>query len=902
MLHRIARRAAAITTIALLGACDTKSPAAPASQADSTTMEAAPSILRRSGLGVDLSTVVLPTGTVRALEASFSTRQRATAWTSSDSSLVRVDAAGRVTALGNGLATITARSLRNSQTWRVLGVDLATMRVEMEPRTIALQVGQNLSVDVSAETSTGLSLPTHTAEFSAENPSVALVLSSGRVFGVRPGTTRINMNLFGVTRSIPVTVGGGAADPTTPVLTSFALAPRGAITLAAGESEQFTATGAWSDNATRPVNVTYSASGGTITAEGLYTAPAAAGTYRVIGAPAGSALRDTAVVTVPAAPAVLTSLRLAPRTVTIAPRATQVFTTTALWSTGATTVPDVTFSTTGGSMNTTTRTYTAPSTPGTYRVIVAHTGGSHRDTAVVTVAAAAPTVTAFSMSPASATVAAGATRQFATSATWSDGASRAVTVAYSATGGTISGSGLYTAGTVGGSFRVIATCSCGLADTSAVTVTAPVSAPTATAFVLSPGSATIGAGATRQFSTATTWSDGASRAVTVSYQATGGSISVGGLYTAGQIAGTFAVIATCSCGRADTSAISITAPQLLSLSISPKTVTMNVNETRSFGASALWSTGLTTLPNITFSVIGGGGTINASTGAYQAPATAGTYRVVVAQVGGLVRDTAVITVQGAVTAPPPPPTTSDFTANMPTNQGLQLYTDTRFGNLRNGSLNEDGLAYMWSGRNATDNTSPFPPNVFETYYAGNDRGNGEGGASLYGANGRNWRKMYFALSLWVPADYSMHSNEEKFFYPIVTTNGQQTSSTIFGWYVGNSESPGSATWTLGADPQLGSSRVYQTSSVKLRKGSWQRVEYYMAMNTPGQSNGIWQVWINGQLAVNFTNMRYSNASSQSAFDGVRFEGVRGGGPSSTPTPSGGQVRRYSRLAFYGSQN
>jgi hypothetical protein len=51
-----------------------------------------------------------------------------------------------------------------------------------------------------------------------------------------------------------------------------------------------------------------------------------------------------------------------------------------------------------------------------------------------------------------------------------------------------------------------------------------------------------------------------------------------------------------------------------------------------------------------------------------------------------------------------------------------------------------------------------------------------------------------------------------------------------------------------------------------------------------------------------TNSRFSAASAQAYFDGIRFTGTRGGGSSNTPTPAGGQVRRYDRLAFYASEN
>lgn len=123
-----------------------------------------------------------------------------------------------------------------------------------------------------------------------------------------------------------------------------------------------------------------------------------------------------------------------------------------------------------------------------------------------------------------------------------------------------------------------------------------------------------------------------------------------------------------------------------------------------------------------------------------------------------------------VVTPPvvtPPGAPSSFTPNLPS--GLALVTDTRFGNMVRDQINADGIGFAWDGRNATDPTAPFGPNVFETFYPGGHLGNGVGGALLYGPQGQTWRRLYFSLAMWLPANYSTHSNEEKFFYPIVRT-------------------------------------------------------------------------------------------------------------------------------------
>jgi hypothetical protein len=138
----------------------------------------------------------------------------------------------------------------------------------------------------------------------------------------------------------------------------------------------------------------------------------------------------------------------------------------------------------------------------------------------------------------------------------SDGSSVSVTPTYTATGGTISAAGLYTAGSTGGSFRVIATAQ-GKADTSTITITAP--SATLSSIVLSPASVSLSTGGSQQFSVSGTMSDGSTASVSPTYSATGGTISAAGLYTAGTTAGSFRVIATAQ-GMADTSAVTISAP------------------------------------------------------------------------------------------------------------------------------------------------------------------------------------------------------------------------------------------------------------------------------------------------------------------------------------------------------
>jgi hypothetical protein len=201
--------------------------------------------------------------------------------------------------------------------------------------------------------------------------------------------------------------------------------------------------------------------------------------------------------------------------------------------------------------------YTPGSVAGSYSVTASIAGTNLSQSVPVNIVAVTSPIVSLSVSPSSANVSTGGTQQFTATATRQDGSTLVPSVTWSATGGSITGGGLYTAGTTAGAFRVIAVQQGGsLADTSTVNIATPV----LQAVILSPSTANVVTGGTRQFSVTGQWSNGATTAPSVTYTATGGSITAGGLYTAGSTTGSFRVIATQQGGTlADTSTVTISA-------------------------------------------------------------------------------------------------------------------------------------------------------------------------------------------------------------------------------------------------------------------------------------------------------------------------------------------------------
>ena len=208
------------------------------------------------------------------------------------------------------------------------------------------------------------------------------------------------------------------------------------------------------------------------------------------------------------------------------------------------------------------------SKPGTYRVIGRSRAGDRAwlqrpDTSVVVVVAKQPKVVDIRVTPRTPELYGGQKRTFTAAGKLPDGTSTAIRVSWSATGGTIDQAGVYRAESVPGTYSVIATTTNGkLADTVPVTIlpdlpeTPTEPATVAVKLVLRPATVFLATSSTHTFATFGRTSAGDSVAVDVTFRATGGTITPTGLYTAGQTAGTYRVIAT-SDQLADTAVVSL---------------------------------------------------------------------------------------------------------------------------------------------------------------------------------------------------------------------------------------------------------------------------------------------------------------------------------------------------------
>lgn len=321
------------------------------------------------------------------------------------------------------------------------------------------------------------------------------------------------------------------------------------------------------------------------------------------------------------------SIQLNQTTATLAPGGTQQFTATVSGSDN-TAVTWTVDKVAGGNSTvgtiTSTGLYTAPQSSGTHVVTA---------TAVVdTTKSASATVTVkgtLAINPATATVVAGAMQTFqailngtvTSGATWTvDGVTGG-----NPSVGIITGAGVYTAPSQAGTHTISASVGTGSSNSA----TAPV---IVFSFAIAPTNATVAEGGTQQYTatiqglsnTGVTWSVDK----VVGGNATSGTISTAGLYTAPAQSGTHTIYAT---SVADTAAIvmtpvNISAP-LGPVVISPTTATLMNGTSQQFTASVQGGN-----PTFTWSVdgiTGGNSTVGkiSNTGDYMAPSAAGNHTV-----------------------------------------------------------------------------------------------------------------------------------------------------------------------------------------------------------------------------------------------------------------------------------
>jgi hypothetical protein len=279
-------------------------------------------------------------------------------------------------------------------------------------------------------------------------------------------------------------------------------------------------------------------------------------------------------------------------------------------------------------------------------------------------------ISSLTIAPTSATLATGGTQQF--TVVTKDGNGNTVTGttptwSVVAGGGTITQTGLFTAGTTAGTFTNTVAVTCSGITVFATVIVSPGALATIT---VTPNPGTMPINTSLQYTAVGRDANNNIVAITPVWSVTagGGTINAStGLFTAGAVTGTFTNTVRATSGTIfGTATAIVTAGPLASIVVTPNPGTMQVNTSLTYTASGR-DAGGNTVPipgTVSWTVVNGGGTVPVGatglTVSFTAGNVAGTFNNTVQASNGTLSGTATAIVT-AGPPPPPPPASGGFT-------------------------------------------------------------------------------------------------------------------------------------------------------------------------------------------------------------------------------------------------
>ena len=257
------------------------------------------------------------------------------------------------------------------------------------------------------------------------------------------------------------------------------------------------------------------------------------------------------------------------------------------------------------------------------------------------------------ISPNPQTLAINGTQQFVATGKDFSGSDVSIVPVWSviAGGGTISSSGLFTAGTSPQTYtNTVQATSGGLTSTATVIVTSGALAT----ITVTPTPSTLAVSTNQQFTAVGRDASGNAVVFTPAWSVvnSGGSIgAASGLFTAGTTAGTYANTVRATSGSISGSATVTVTPIVASITVTPNPASVLTNSTQQFAATARDGNGNVIAISPVWSVANGGGSIDASSGLFTAGAVTGTFNNTVTATSGTASGTATVTVTSTAPAP-----------------------------------------------------------------------------------------------------------------------------------------------------------------------------------------------------------------------------------------------------------
>jgi len=537
-------------------------------------------------------------------------------WTSGDAGLAAVSldtATGKERVTGVKAGTLSVAAVYQGITGKTpITVTAATLTtISLTPAQPILQKGVSQRFQATGTYSDGTTSDvTAQATWASSNTAVASVTTGTTgviVRAVAAGNSTISATIGTVTGSTAVTV-------TSPTLLSVVLVPA-TWSPNVGASQNFTATGTYSDNTTADVTLSATWASTNATAASVSNAAGQKGQATALAVGTGqvqatiSGVTGTAAFTVAASP--LTAISITPNPLALVLGLTGSLVATGTYQNGTTQVltSQVAWAVTDPSIaNVSNATGTAGRVSGIAigtTIVTAALAGINSKT-IVTISQAK--LVSIAVAPASANITAGTKQPFTATGTYDNGATPDLTtqVAWSSSDITVAqvsnaaGSNGVATALVAGTATITATLS-GISGAAKLTVGDPL----LSSIMIAPASGSIEVGNTQAFTVTAVYQNGTTAAVAgtwVSSDPAVASIAANGggggrrAVVTGVAAGTAKITVTYQ-GQSDSATLTVTAvPTLVDLTVTPASpATILVGANQQFQANAVYSNGTTTV-------------------------------------------------------------------------------------------------------------------------------------------------------------------------------------------------------------------------------------------------------------------------------------------------------------------
>ncbi len=545
-----------------------------------------------NGLSVTPNTMSVAAAAALSLHATGSYSDGSTkdltslaTWSSSDLKVATVSAAGVVTGVATGVVTVAAQSgtFSGSATVTVSGSNTNLTSIAISPANPSIAINTTQQLTATGNYGDGSSRDlTALVSWSSSTVANATVSAAGLVTGVAAGSATITATLGSVSNSTSVTISA-------PTIASISISPND-LTLPIGISQQFIASAVYSDGSVQDLvsGVTWTSSSttvGTIDNTGLAAILAAGST--TITATVG-AFSDSTTITV--VPAHLTSITIAPATISIAAGTEQQFTATGNFDDGSTQVlTSLQWSSSASSVLTVDANGLGLAVgPGTSTVTA--TSGIIAATASVTVSNA--TLVSLDIAPSNSFMPAGAAKQFTAVGHFSDNSTQDMTQSVVWSSSSPSIASITNAGAVTSFLTGSTTITAASGAISRATILT-VSTAKLVSITISPANTRVEAHTSLLFTATGVYSDGStSPLANVSWHSTKPQFanmrSNGTLHA--KKSGTLTLSASSS-GVTGTTTVVVGTGTLVSIAITPVNSSVSVGATQQFTATGTFSDG-----------------------------------------------------------------------------------------------------------------------------------------------------------------------------------------------------------------------------------------------------------------------------------------------------------------------